>query len=140
MAKLSLLNPMLITSVERSADVCGKSTTMLLPGFVGRNSCTARPKSYAPHMLVRGVLADKATYMVAILEEFIGTTMFLFFAFAGTQVANIGPRRTMDNSTTGAATEFKYVFCPVITLCQTNLFAWIVPQRCYKSRFVLASV
>jgi len=45
--------------------------------------------------------------MVAVLGEFIGTTMFLFFAFAGTQVANIGAGQTMDNSTTGSATGFK---------------------------------
>lgn len=47
--------------------------------------------------------------MVAVLGEFIGTTMFLFFAFAGTQVANIGAGQTTDNSTTGSATGFKYV-------------------------------
>ena len=39
------------------------------------------------------------------MGEFIGTTMFLLFAFAGTQVANIGAR-TADNTTTGGSTGF----------------------------------
>jgi aquaporin related protein len=41
-----------------------------------------------------------------VIAEFVGTTLFLFFAFGGTQVANIGAGQTADNSTTGAATGF----------------------------------
>jgi aquaporin related protein len=37
--------------------------------------------------------------MVAVLGEFIGTTMFLFLAFGGAQVANI------DSITTGSTTK-----------------------------------
>jgi hypothetical protein len=44
-------------------------------------------------------------HLVAFLGEFVGTTMFLFFAFAGTQVANVDSRAD-TNSTTGAATGF----------------------------------
>ncbi|KAF2103700.1 aquaporin-like protein, partial [Rhizodiscina lignyota] len=43
-------------------------------------------------------------HFVASLGEFVGTTMFLFFAFAGTEVANIGsntPAGTTTNETTG---------------------------------------
>jgi aquaporin related protein len=42
---------------------------------------------------------------VAALGEFVGTTMFLFFAFAGTQVANVGGRNN-QSSTTGGETGF----------------------------------
>ncbi|KAE9988791.1 hypothetical protein EG328_007395 [Venturia inaequalis] len=42
---------------------------------------------------------------VASLGEFVGTTMFLFFAFAGTQVANVGGRN-ISSSTTGGETGF----------------------------------
>jgi aquaporin related protein len=45
-------------------------------------------------------------HFVAFIGEFVGTTMFLFFAFAGTQVANIGAVATSDRTTTGAATGF----------------------------------
>jgi aquaporin related protein len=45
-------------------------------------------------------------HFVAFIGEFVGTTMFLFFAFAGTQVANIGAGATSDQTTTGAATGF----------------------------------
>ncbi|KAI1341875.1 aquaporin-like protein [Xylariaceae sp. FL0016] len=50
-------------------------------------------------------------HFVSSLGEFVGTTLFLLFAFAGTEVANIqsqaGSSNTADsNSTTGAATGF----------------------------------
>lgn len=41
---------------------------------------------------------------VATIGEFVGTTMFLFFAFAGTQVANIDSNTV--NTTTGGSTGF----------------------------------
>ncbi|KAK0277891.1 hypothetical protein LTR35_009727 [Friedmanniomyces endolithicus] len=44
-------------------------------------------------------------HFVAALGEFVGTTMFLFFAFAGTQVANAGAQ-TSDNTTTNQSTGF----------------------------------
>ncbi|ORY56141.1 aquaporin [Pseudomassariella vexata] len=51
-------------------------------------------------------------HFVASMGEFIGTTLFLFFAFAGTEVANIQSRANNSNnssdsnSTTGGATGF----------------------------------
>jgi aquaporin rerated protein, other eukaryote len=52
-------------------------------------------------------------HFVASLGEFVGTTMFLFFAFGGTEVANIGSNVNPTNSsssdsntTTGATTGF----------------------------------
>ncbi|TVY92793.1 Aquaporin [Lachnellula willkommii] len=44
-------------------------------------------------------------HFVASIGEFVGTTMFLFFAFAGTQVANIKSSASA-NTTSGAATGF----------------------------------
>lgn len=85
-------------------------------------------------------LADQETDMVAILGEFIGTTMFLFFAFAGTQVANIGAGQTMDNSTTGATTGFKCVLIwPPLLVNISKLIRLAVLRLCYTFRFVLAS-
>jgi glycerol uptake facilitator-like aquaporin len=43
-------------------------------------------------------------HLVATLGELIGTTMFLFFAFAGTQVANINSPADQNLTTTGLAT------------------------------------
>lgn len=46
-------------------------------------------------------------HFVAFIGEFVGTTMFLFFAFSGTQVANIQSRVQDDSrTTTGADTGF----------------------------------
>jgi aquaporin related protein len=45
---------------------------------------------------------DVKNHFVASLGEFIGTTLFLLFAFAGTEVANIQSREdNLENSTTG---------------------------------------
>lgn len=50
-------------------------------------------------------------HFVATIGEFVGTTMFLFFAFAGTQVANIqstasNSSSATSNTTSGGATGF----------------------------------
>jgi aquaporin related protein len=57
-----------------------------------------------PWMLWMG--SNAKNHFVAFVGEFVGTTMFLFFAFAGTQVANIGASSSANNSTTGEATGF----------------------------------
>ncbi|TIA60816.1 aquaporin-like protein [Aureobasidium pullulans] len=49
-------------------------------------------------------------HFVAMIGEFVGTTMFLFFAFAGTQVANVGAQ---DSTTTTNATNG---FSPIVLL------------------------
>ncbi|XPS79707.1 hypothetical protein M3J09_011681 [Ascochyta lentis] len=51
--------------------------------------------------------SNAKNHFVAFVGEFVGTTMFLFFAFAGTQVANIGSNASSEsNTTTGEATGF----------------------------------
>ncbi|CAJ2511198.1 Uu.00g068230.m01.CDS01 [Anthostomella pinea] len=59
-------------------------------------------------------------HFVATIGEFIGTTMFLLFAFAGTEVANIqsdaGSSSADSNSTTGAATGFNVAVLLYISL------------------------
>ncbi|KAJ4337666.1 hypothetical protein N0V95_008272 [Ascochyta clinopodiicola] len=51
--------------------------------------------------------SNAKNHFVAFVGEFVGTTMFLFFAFAGTQVANIGSAASSEsNTTTGEATGF----------------------------------
>jgi aquaporin related protein len=57
-----------------------------------------------PWMLWMG--SNAKNHFVAFIGEFVGTTMFLFFAFAGTQVANIGASSNANSSTTGEATGF----------------------------------
>ncbi|KAF2233116.1 aquaporin-1 [Viridothelium virens] len=56
---------------------------------------------------------------VATTRDFIGTTMFLFFAFAGTQVANVGAKESTDNDTT---TTVSTRFSPIILLCISLCF------------------
>ncbi|KAF2820223.1 aquaporin-like protein [Ophiobolus disseminans] len=51
--------------------------------------------------------SNAKNHFVAFVGEFVGTTMFLFFAFSGTQVANIGSSADSEsNTTTGEATGF----------------------------------
>ena len=54
-------------------------------------------------------------HFVAVIGEFVGTTMFLFFAFAGTQVANIGASGS-SKTTTGGDTGFSLVVLLYIAL------------------------
>lgn len=49
---------------------------------------------------------------VAFLGEFVGTCMFLYFAFAGTIVANIGAQKSSANTTTNATVGFS----PIVNL------------------------
>jgi len=55
-------------------------------------------------------------HFVATMGEFMGTTMFLFFAFAGTQVANIGTGDNSNQSTTNASTGFSPIVLLYISL------------------------
>jgi len=70
---------------------------------------------------------------VATIGEFVGTTMFLFFAFAGTQVANIQSSASSDssstsNTTSGGATGFNvavYLYISVIFGFSLMVNVWI---------------
>jgi aquaporin related protein len=70
---------------------------------------------------------------VATIGEFVGTTMFLFFAFAGTQVANIQSTASSDssstsNTTSGGATGFNvsvYLYISVIFGFSLMVNVWI---------------
>lgn len=70
---------------------------------------------------------------VATIGEFVGTTMFLFFAFAGTQVANIQSGAATDsnstsNTTSGGATGFNvsvYLYISVIFGFSLMVNVWI---------------
>lgn len=53
---------------------------------------------------------------VAFIGEFVGTTMFLFFAFSGTQVANIGAGTVSDDSTTNGTTGFSPIVLMYIAI------------------------
>lgn len=60
---------------------------------------------------------DRLPDLVAALGEFVGTTMFLYFAFSGTAVANIPAGTGGDSTTTVGATGFD-------TSVQTYIALW----------------
>lgn len=84
---------------------------------LGRNGCAVMQRivshSVSYNFLINSV--DECTDTVAFIGEFVGTTLFLFFAFAGTQVANIGSGNS--TSTTGAVTGFNPATLLYIALC-----------------------
>lgn len=79
------------------------------PGAGGGNEPPRRPPVTEdvirlPWLIWMG--SNAKNHFVAFVGEFVGTTMFLFFAFAGTQVANIGAGNSESSTTTGEATGF----------------------------------
>ncbi|CAE7220611.1 hypothetical protein CFE70_010485 [Pyrenophora teres f. teres 0-1] len=65
--------------------------------------------------------SNAKNHFVAFVGEFVGTTMFLFFAFSGTQVANIGSSAaSSENTTTGQASGFS----PIVLLYIAIVFAF----------------
>ncbi|KAF2853588.1 aquaporin-like protein [Plenodomus tracheiphilus IPT5] len=65
--------------------------------------------------------SNAKNHFVAFVGEFVGTTMFLFFSFSGTQVANIGSSAApSDNTTTGEASGFS----PIVLLYIALVFAF----------------
>ncbi|GAB7355596.1 hypothetical protein MBLNU459_g6325t1 [Dothideomycetes sp. NU459] len=59
--------------------------------------------------------SNAKNHFVATMAEFVGTTLFLFFAFAGTQVANIGAGSS--TSTTNASNGFSPIVLMYISVC-----------------------
>ncbi|KAL5119789.1 hypothetical protein ACEQ8H_002395 [Pleosporales sp. CAS-2024a] len=83
----------------------------LRPGVAGNQSGgpARRPPSTEDVMRLPWAIwmgSNAKNHFVAFIGEFVGTTMFLFFAFSGTQVANIGSGASASNTTTGEATGF----------------------------------
>jgi aquaporin related protein len=76
------------------------------------NGPPTRPPSKEEVMRLPWIIwmgSNAKNHFVAFVGEFVGTTMFLFFAFSGTQVANIGSAASSgseSNTTTGEATGF----------------------------------
>ena len=72
--------------------------------------------------------ADAHADFVATIGEIVGTTMFLFFAFAGTQVANIQSNDGAANTTTGGTTGFNtsvYLYISIIFGFSLMVNVWI---------------
>ncbi|EOD50386.1 putative mip family channel protein [Neofusicoccum parvum UCRNP2] len=61
--------------------------------------------------------SDVKNHFVAALGEWVGTTMFLFFAFAGTQVANAKSTTPSEATTTNATTGFDPAVMLYISIC-----------------------
>ena len=82
----------------------------LLPGLLGRkqqkstdgatNGRTDKASSASTRSAPFGFLPNRVrNHFIAMTGEFVGTFMFLFFAFAGTQVANTPATQSGDTST-----------------------------------------
>lgn len=80
-----------------------------LPFTMWMNSSAKNRRRILPSLHTHLLTNDKD--FVAAIGEFVGTTMFLFFAFAGTQVANVNASSS-ENTTTNQDTGFS----PIVLL------------------------
>ncbi|ORY14145.1 aquaporin-like protein [Clohesyomyces aquaticus] len=88
-------------------------------GDGGRRGPPRRPPSTEEVMRLPWTMwmnSNAKNHFVAFVGEFVGTTMFLFFAFSGTQVANIGSSDSSQNTTTGGDTGFSPIVLLYIAL------------------------
>lgn len=97
-------------SEDESDDEPPKPPTRRPKAAAGKGS-TPPPEEILRLPFTMWMNSSAKNHFVAAIGEFVGTTMFLFFAFAGTQVANIGARDG-SNTTTGGATGFS----PIVLL------------------------
>jgi hypothetical protein len=63
---------------------------------------------------------------VAVLGEFVGTTLFLFLAFAGAIVANVGAHESTANTTTNETIGFS----PIANLYGAISFGFSLMDQC----------
>ncbi|KAF2189174.1 aquaporin-like protein [Zopfia rhizophila CBS 207.26] len=90
----------------------GSEDEDMRPGYYGSGGYKEPPRRPPSHEEVlrlpwtMWMNSNAKNHFVAFIGEFVGTTMFLFFAFSGTQVANIGSNENSSNTTTGSDTGF----------------------------------
>ncbi|KAF1993947.1 aquaporin-like protein, partial [Amniculicola lignicola CBS 123094] len=63
-------------------------------------------------------------HFVAFIGEFFGTTMFLFFAFAGTQVANVNSSAPSEGASSSTTTGADTGFSPIVLLYISVVFGF----------------
>lgn len=101
------------------ADIIGDNRNSYVPPNMGahrggRNQPSNNHENYFPTRLpwTMWMNSEAKNHFVAALSEWVGTTMFLFFAFAGTQVANAQTKTPAEATTTNATVGFD----PVVML------------------------
>lgn len=100
------------------ADIIGDNRFSYAPPTMGRQQGKKGEKTsddnFSPMRLpwTMWMHSEAKNLFVAALGEWVGTTMFLFFAFAGTQVANAKSKTPGEATTTNATTGFD----PVVML------------------------
>jgi hypothetical protein len=98
------------------ADIIGDNRFNYEPPSMGRKQEVSKSKEpeISPMRLpwMMWIHSDAKNHFVAALGEWVGTTMFLFFAFAGTQVANAKSKAPGDTTTTNATAGFS----PIVML------------------------
>ena len=77
------------------------SSGISLPGLKRRDAPTNKNELHVPFL---GFLPNKLrNHFIAMVGEFIGTFLFLFFAFSATQVANAASAAASPSATAGGS-------------------------------------
>lgn len=106
------------------ADVIGDNRNNYAPPRLGRRQAEVTPAGLAPGATdiylglpwTMWMNSEVENMFVASIGEWVGTTLFLFFAFAGTQVANAHSRNSNESTTTNATVGFSPIIMPYISV------------------------
>jgi len=102
---------------------------------LGPKGMKVKNHNWSIYLTTLTVLSD----FVAMVGEFIGTTMFLFFAFAGTQIANLNNAnptpQTSNESTTSTVT--RPILCS--SLSHSGSLSWSMCGSSFESLAVCST-
>lgn len=111
------------TSSQRQARIRDEEMGYSTNGNVDWGSLTKQQKAEVLRLpWTQWMNSNFKNHFVASMGEFIGTTLFLLFAFAGTEVANIQSQASDSdsndsNTTTGGSTGFDVAVLLYISVC-----------------------
>ena len=101
-----------------------RGMTFVLPGMKVRPTTPYEPEASNRLPLLKHLPDKVRNHFIAMLGEFVGTFLFLFFAFSGTQVAN-SPAPTATTTITQGPDASKLLYIALSFGFSLAVNAWV---------------